>query len=131
MCPRAIRFSEKAVKEIDEAARKRGFSSPSAFIRYAVDQELLGREEDIINAEERLVATIEQVRHAVIRLARAQQALFALVNSLAKAMLTCMPEPAGEALEAAVAQGTSLARPIAEECRPVNGRLATGHAGLD
>ena len=104
MCPRAIRFSEKAVKEIDEAARKRGFSSPSAFIRYAVDQELLGREEDIINAEERLVATIEQVRHAVIRLARAQQALFALVNSLAKAMLTCMPEPAGEAMEAAVAK---------------------------
>ena len=104
MRPRAIRFSEKAVKEIDGAARKRGFSSPSAFIRYAVDQELLGRQEDMISAEDRLVASIERVQHEVIRQARAQQALFALVNSLAKVMLTCMPEPAGEAMEAAVAK---------------------------
>ncbi len=104
MHPRAIRFSEKAIEEVDGAARKRGFSSPSAFVRYAVDQELLGREEEVINAEERLVASIEQVRHEVLRLARAQQALFALVNGLAKVMLTCMPEPAGEAMEAAVAK---------------------------
>ncbi len=104
MHPRAIRFSEKAVKEIDGAARKRGFSSPSAFIRYAVDQELVGRQEDMISAEDRLVASIERVQHEVIRLARAQQALFALVNSLAKVMLTCMPEPAGESMEAAVAK---------------------------
>ena len=74
----AIRFSEKAVKEIDGAARKRGFSSPSAFIRYAVDQELLGRQDEVINAEERFVASIDQVRHEVLRLARAQQALFRL-----------------------------------------------------
>lgn len=56
-----------------------------------------------MNTEERLVASIEQVRE-VIRLARAQQALFALVNSLAKVMLTCTPEPAGEAMQAAVAK---------------------------
>jgi hypothetical protein len=30
--------------------------------------------------------------------------LFAFVDSLAKAVLTCLPEPGGEALEAAVAR---------------------------
>jgi hypothetical protein len=104
MAQRAIRFSEATDKQIQEATRKRGFSSLAAFIRHSVEQELLGTREELMNTEERLVASIEQVRHEVIRLARAQQALFALVNSLAKVMLTCMPEPAGEAMEAAVAK---------------------------
>ena len=38
------------------------------------------------------------------RLERAQQALFALVDSLAKAFLTCVPEPRGAALETALAE---------------------------
>jgi hypothetical protein len=104
MAQRAIRFSDATDKQIQEATRKRGFSSLAAFIRHSVEQELLGTREELMNTEERLVASIEQVRHEVIRLARAQQALFALVNSLAKVMLTCMPEPAGEAMEAAVAK---------------------------
>jgi hypothetical protein len=104
MAQRAIRFSDATDKHIQEATRKRGFSSLAAFIRHSVEQELLGTREELMNTEERLVASIEQVRHEVIRLARAQQALFALVNSLAKVMLTCMPEPAGEAMEAAVAK---------------------------
>ncbi len=104
MAQRAIRFSDATDKQIQEATRKRGFSSLAAFIRHSVEQELLGTREELMNTEERLVATIEQVRHEVIRLARAQQALFALVNSLAKVMLTCLPEPAGEAMEAAVAK---------------------------
>ena len=37
-------------------------------------------------------------------LGRAQQALFALVDSLAKILLTCIPEPDGHALAAAVAR---------------------------
>ena len=40
----------------------------------------------------------------IFRLGRAQQALFAFVDSLAKVLLTCVPEPGGEALEAAVAR---------------------------
>ncbi|MGB6944831.1 MAG: hypothetical protein WBE37_20715 [Bryobacteraceae bacterium] len=104
MAQRAIRFSDATDKQIQEATRKRGFSSLAAFIRHSVEQELLGTREELMNTEERLVASIEQVRREVIRLARAQQALFALVNSLAKVMLTCMPEPAGEAMEAAVAK---------------------------
>lgn len=104
MAQRAIRFSENTDKGIQDAARKRGFSSPTAFIRHSVEQELAGRKEELVGAEERLAASIEQVRREVFRLGRAQQALFAFVDSLAKILLTCVPEPGGEAMEPAVAR---------------------------
>jgi hypothetical protein len=104
MAQRAIRFSETTDKGIQEATRKRGFSSPTAFIRHSVEQELLGRSEELVGAEERLAASTEQVRREVFRIGRAQQALFAFVDSMAKVLLTCVPEPGGEAMEAAVAR---------------------------
>ena len=104
MGQRAIRFSEATDKGIQEAARKRGFSSATAFIRHSVEQELSGRNEELVGAEERLAASIEQVRREVFRLGRTQQAFFAFVDSLAKVLLTCVPEPGGEALEVAVAR---------------------------
>ena len=74
MQPRAIRFSEKAMKEIEAAAQQRGFASSSAFIRYAVEQELSGRQDGLTGAEERLAGSIEQVRRDQFRAMRAQQA---------------------------------------------------------
>jgi hypothetical protein len=104
MPQRAIRFSETTDKGIREATEKRGFSSPTAFIRHAVEQELSGYMEQLVTAEERLVASIEQVKGEASRLGRSQQALFALLDSLAKILLTCIPEPDLHALEAAVAR---------------------------
>jgi hypothetical protein len=104
MAQRAIRFSEAMDNEIREATRKRSFTSPTAFIRHAVKQELSGRSEELVGAEERLAASMEQIRWEVFRLGRAQQALFAFADSLAKVLLTCVPEPGGEAMEAAIAR---------------------------
>jgi hypothetical protein len=104
MAQRAIRFSVTTDKGIREAVEKRGFSSPTAFIRHAVERELAGRQDELVSAEGRLAASIDQVLQAVLPVARAQQALFALVDSLAKILLTCIPEPDGHALEAAVAR---------------------------
>ncbi len=104
MAQRAIRFSETTDQGIQEAARKRGFSSPTAFIRHSVEQELSVRSAELVGAEERIAASVEQVRREVFRLGRAQQALFAFVDSLAKILLTCLPEPGGEVMEAAVAR---------------------------
>ena len=103
MPQRTIRFSVTTDESVREAAAKRGFSSPTAFIRHAVEQELCGHKEDLASAEQRLAASIEQVRHELGPLGRAQQALFALVDSLAKVVLTCVPEPVGEARDAALA----------------------------
>jgi hypothetical protein len=73
-------------------------------LRYAVEQELSGQKEKMVTAEERLVASIEQVKGELLVLGRSQQALFALVDCLAKILLTCIPEPDIHALEAAVAR---------------------------
>ena len=60
--------------------------------------------DNLIGAEERLAATIEQVRRELFRLGRAQQALFAYVDSLAKVLLTCIPEPPQDVREQAIAR---------------------------
>lgn len=101
---RTIRLSENMEKAIEDASRQRGFASPTAFIRHAVDQELNGRKEDLTGAEERLAASIQQVRHDQFRLMRMHQALFAYVDSLTKTFLTCVPEPPADAKAQAVAR---------------------------
>jgi hypothetical protein len=47
---------------------------------------------------------MEQMRREMHRLGRAQQALFAYVDSLAKVLLTCIPEPPQEVREQAIAR---------------------------
>jgi Arc/MetJ-type ribon-helix-helix transcriptional regulator len=101
---RTIGFSETLAKEIDRVSRERDFASATAFIRYAVQQELSGRQDGLTGAEERLAASIEQVRKDLYRLMRVQQALFAYVDTLAKTILTCMPEPPADAKPQAVAR---------------------------
>jgi len=101
---RTIRLTTDIDDRIQSAAKQRGYSSPSSFLRAAIQKELGEREDGMIGAEERLAASIEQVRREVFRLGRTEQALFAFVDSLAKVLLTCLPEPGGEAMEAAVAR---------------------------
>ena len=104
MPQRTIRFSDKTAAEIDSAARNRGFTSSTAFIRYAIEQELAVRKEDLSGTEDRLAASVEQVRRETFRLTRVQQALFAYVDTFAKALLTCLPEPPADARPQAVAR---------------------------
>ncbi len=106
MPQRTIRFSETTRNQIDQAAEQGGFSSPTAFIRYAVQQQLAARagHDGDNGAEERLGANLEQLRREVVRLARAQQALFAYLDTLGKTILTCMPEPPSDARPQAVAR---------------------------
>jgi hypothetical protein len=101
---RAIRFPAALDLAIQDATRRHGFSTVAAFIRHSVDSEIKGRSEELVGAEERIASSMEQVRGEVFRLGRSQQALFAYLDSLAKVLLTCMPEPSGEAMEAAVAR---------------------------
>ena len=104
MAQRAIRFPDHISKRLGEASKQRGFASASAFIRHAVEQELGARQDAVVGAEERLAASIEQVRKDMYRLMRVQQALFAYVDTLAKTILTCVPEPPADAKPQAVAR---------------------------
>jgi Arc/MetJ-type ribon-helix-helix transcriptional regulator len=101
---RTIRLTADIDERLQSTAKLKGYANPSAFVRAAINHELSGREDTMIGAEERLAASMEQMRSEIFRLGRAQQALFAFVDSLAKVLLTCVPEPGGEAMEAALAR---------------------------
>jgi hypothetical protein len=87
-------------------AIERGFSSASAFIRAAIDYELegAGREAKMNEAENRIAASLERHSRDLFRFSRALQALFAVVDTLIKTFLTCVPEPPGKAKPQAVAR---------------------------
>jgi hypothetical protein len=101
---RTIRLTPDADERLRSATKLQGYATPSAFLRAAIDHELSGRQDATTGAEERLAVSTERISREILRLGRAQQALFALVDSLAKILLTCVPEPGGEAMEAAVAR---------------------------
>lgn len=98
----AVRVSTQDQVEIEQVAKVRGYSSPSAFIRTAIRNELHGREE-VTAVEERIGASFEKLSNENAKLGRAVQALFALVDALSKTVLTCIPEPPLEAKSQAVA----------------------------
>jgi len=98
----AVRVSAEDQREIEEAAKTRGYASPNAFIRTAIRNELHGREE-LIGVEERISGSFERLSNDNLRLTGAVQALFALVEALSKTVLTCVPEPPAEARPQAVA----------------------------
>ena len=97
-----VRVSAQDQLEIEEAARARGYTSPSALIRTAIRNELHGREE-LTGIEERISGSLERLSNENFRLSRTLQALFALVDALSKTVLTCVPEPPAEAKPQAVA----------------------------
>ena len=97
MPQRTIRFSETTIKQIRQAARKNG-STSTAIVRHAVEQALSGSEEAV---ERRIAATLDQIRGDLSRMQRVQQTLFAFVDSLAKALVTDLPEQSS----ASVARG--------------------------
>jgi Arc/MetJ-type ribon-helix-helix transcriptional regulator len=101
---RTIRLTAAIDERINNAAKQRGYSSPSAFLRAAIKKELSESAERSGPGAEQLVASLRDIRQEIRRLERVQQAMFVLVDSLAKAFLTCVPEPRGAALETALAE---------------------------
>ena len=127
---RTFRLTADTEERLQTTAKVRGYANPSAFLRTAIDHELSGREDVIIGAEERLATRMEQIIREISRLARSQHAVFALVDSLAKILPTCIPELDAETMEAAVTRAKRASRPIAEERRPGDSRrVADGVAG--
>ena len=99
----AVRLTREDQHQIEDTARTRGYANPSAFIRAAIRNELDGRAE-LTGTDERMGAGFDRVSHDIFRVGRGQQALFALVNAFAKAILACVPEPPPEARPQAIAR---------------------------
>ncbi len=92
----AVRLSREDRVRIDEAVKTRGYTSPSAFIRAAIENELKGRPE--------LTKTEDLITGGYLRIVRSQQALHALLDTFVKTVLTCLPEPSIDAQPQAVAR---------------------------
>ena len=99
-----MRLSAGEQKDILDAAKARGYSSPGAFIRDAIRNELSGRS-DWMESEQRISAGFDRIAQEIVSVGRGQQALFALVDALTKTVLTCIPEPPSDARPQAVARG--------------------------
>ncbi len=98
-----VRLSREDQHKVEEAAKTRGHASPSAFVRGAIQNELNGRREQT-GTEERIAGGFDRVSRDISRVGRSQQALFALLDTFAKTMLTCVPEPPSDAKPQAIAR---------------------------
>ena len=99
----AARLSREDRDRIDEAVKARGYTSPSAFIRAAIHNELNGRPE-LTETEDRIAGGFERMSRDTVRIVRGQQALHALLDTFVKTVLTCMPEPSNDARPQAIAR---------------------------
>lgn len=102
---RTARLNTELDKRLERAATEGGFSSPSAFIRIAIEREISGREAGIDAAEQRIAASLDRLARELRSVKLGQQALFSFVDALTKSLLTCLAEPPREAYDQAVARG--------------------------
>jgi Arc/MetJ-type ribon-helix-helix transcriptional regulator len=102
---RGIRLDEATYKAIQQAAKTRRFTSPSAFMRAAIEKELRGADSSLNESEQRISASLERNSKEIQRMTTGQQALFAYVDSLAKVILSSLPETDEDGRKSAVARG--------------------------
>jgi Arc/MetJ-type ribon-helix-helix transcriptional regulator len=99
-----IRLTRDEEQQLKASVKHRGYATTSALIREAIWKELGEREEAGSDAEQRIAATVERLERDIVRSVRGQQALFAVVDTLVKTFLTCVPEPPQEGLPQSVAR---------------------------
>jgi uncharacterized protein (DUF1778 family) len=99
-----VRLSADEQQQVERSAKHQGYVSPSAFVRTAIRNEINGRDSEMTESEQRVTATLERLSQEIFRLHRGQQALFAVVDTLVKSFLTCVPEPPRDAITQSVAR---------------------------
>lgn len=102
---KTIRFSPEMERRLTSLAKERGFSSVAACVRAAVAREVRDSSGEASASFDTVAESVDRLTTEAFRLVRGQQALFAFLDSLAKVLLTCIPEPSGDAVDAAVARG--------------------------
>ena len=105
MPKRAVRIHPELDQRMQNATKERGYRSPSAFIRAAIEAELKSRSE-CKGIEEQTAASFDRLAKELRRALRGQQAIFALLDAFTKIFLACVPEPPADAR----AQSISMAR---------------------
>ena len=86
MPKRAVRIQPELDQRMQNATKERGYRSPSAFIRAAIESELKSRSERA-GMEEQTAASFDRLAKEFRRVLRGQQAIFALLDAFTKVFL--------------------------------------------
>src|ERR1700722_17718946 len=99
-----VRLTAEESQRLTEVAQQWGYEKSTDFIRAS-----LGKQgqltEEVHSLEKRQAATMAAVRTDVARLQRTEYVVFAMLDNLAKTLLTYMPPPAAENKASVIAQG--------------------------
>jgi hypothetical protein len=94
-------------QRLTESAHERGYQGVAQFARaslarWATQAQMI---EEVHSLEKRQAATLSAVRTEIARLQRTEYVVFAMLDNLAKTVLTYMPPPAAENKASVIAQG--------------------------
>ena len=95
-----LRLPQELAERLKAVAQERD-TSVASVVRMALENEMRHGEPAIAKTERIVSASIDRLARDLRTLQTAQQAVFALTDSLARLFLTCVPEPAPEALDQA------------------------------
>lgn len=95
-----LRLPRELVERLKAVAQERD-NSVASVVRMALENEMRHGEPAIAKTERIVSASIDRLARDLRTLQTAQQAVFALTDSLARLFLTCVPEPAPEVLDQA------------------------------
>ena len=96
-----VRLSDEQLASLKQTAKVRGFRSATAYVQNLLRNDLVDEKSDQDDREALIAASIERLSKEIRKIHTAQQAQFALVDSLARLFLTCIPEPPSDAIEQA------------------------------
>src|SRR5262249_8596798 len=96
-----LRLSEDQLTAIKRTAQARGFRSASAYVHATLAKDLRDSKADQADRDAFVAASIDRLSKEIRTLHTAHQTLFALMDSLTRLFLTCIPEPPPGALDEA------------------------------
>ena len=102
-----VRLTPEENQRLTQAAQERGYQGVAQFARASLARWVTQAQviEEMHSAENRHAATLSAVRTEIMRLQRTEYVVFAMVDNLAKTLLTYLPPPAAENKASVIAQG--------------------------
>jgi type I site-specific restriction endonuclease len=102
-----VRLTDEEGQRLTEAAQKRGYQgvaqlARASLARWETQAQVI---DEVQSLEKRQAATLTAMRTEIARLQRTDYVLFAMLENLAKTILTYMPPPAAENKASVIAQG--------------------------
>jgi hypothetical protein len=99
-----IRMESELLEEIDKAQKAEGFASPSAWVRQACVNQLVGTSKALSETEARILSSLERQSRDIRKNQTATVAAYALLDTFIKLYLTYTPELLPETKTTSVAQ---------------------------